>query len=618
MPPKNRFKVFQMIHSNRGVSEYVLIMSMILLGALSYANTLEAPFVFDDAHNILGNTNIRVSELNTRSLIKAGFGGPLKTRPLAYISFALNYYFNGFAVQGYHAVNITIHLMTGVFLYLFIKILLKRVQAQEFFYKNDRTIAFLSATIWLVHPVQTQSVTYIVQRMNSMAAMFYIMSLFFYVQARDLKADGRALSTSASDKTIANLNNKSHVGVRIRPILLFVLSALAGGMALCSKEIAVTLPVMIFIVEWFFYQGLSRKWVIRQGMVWLGVLIFIVIAGSFFIDSPRFSYQNYNFSLTQRLMTEFRVVATYIGLLLFPNPGRLNLDYDYSISQSLFDPPATIFSLILIVILLYTAIAIAKRQRLISFSILWFVINLVIESSVIPLDIIFEHRLYLPSMTVWLIIILAVFKTSTDKKLLSVLFFAVILLFASWTYERNTVWSDRETLWRDAVSKAPGNSHAHTSLGRALQAKGRVEGALSEFSRAINIDPRNEEAHYRMGQIHLQKGRYSSALEHLKKAAQLDPVFPETHLLLGNTYFRMNDNRLAVQHYSEALKRKASYVDALANRGAALVRLGHFQEAIVDFKKALTINPNHQTAKINLKRTVTILKEKHNDQKALQ
>ena len=149
MSLKNRFKASFPENRQRSPRGRLLILLMVALGILCYSNTLKSPFVYDDANNILGNPSIRISELSVQNLLKAGFGGPLKTRPLAYISLALNYYFNGFAVEGYHMVNIVIHLLTGVFLYLFLSVILTRCAPQSAATSHHKAVVFFSAAIWL-------------------------------------------------------------------------------------------------------------------------------------------------------------------------------------------------------------------------------------------------------------------------------------------------------------------------------------------------------------------------------------------------------------------------------------------------------------------------------------
>ena len=170
--------------------EAAILLALVVSVFLLYSNTLDAPFILDDRPNIEHNPHIRLTRISVEDLWDAGFHGISAYRPISKISFALNYYFHQYDLRGYHLVNILIHITTGIFFYLFLKSTLSLTSLQA----GDRRYAwvpFLAVLIWLVHPVQTQSVTYIVQRMNSLAAMFYILPLLFFVKARLSKKRGR-------------------------------------------------------------------------------------------------------------------------------------------------------------------------------------------------------------------------------------------------------------------------------------------------------------------------------------------------------------------------------------------------------------------------------------------
>ena len=343
-----------------------------------YSDTLESPFTFDDTKKIERNPHIRVTEFSPKEIVGAGLKSS-KTRFIAFISFAINYYFHQYDPFGYHIVNNIVHILTGFFLYLFLNATLKTASLSSRFDHPD-LIAFLAALIWLLHPVQTQSVTYIVQRMNSMASMFFILSFWCYVKARGIES-GKA------------------------KWLWFTGSALAWLLSLGCKQITVTLPFFVFLYEWFFFQDLDKNWLKRRLPFVLGImalLSFLALAYTGFHPLEKLNhfrdYSENQFTIIQRTLTQTRVVMHYISLLIFPHPSRLNLDYDFPISYSLINPVSTIVSLAAILGLIASGVYLAKRQRLISFCILWFFGNLVIESSVLPLALIFEHRLYLPSM----------------------------------------------------------------------------------------------------------------------------------------------------------------------------------------------------------------------------
>ena len=460
---------------------FILILVAVFV-FLIYANTLTGPFVFDDRPNILYNQDIQLKRLTCEEIKKAAFEGPCANRPVAKISFALNYYLHqytrlGFFVgylQGYHLVNILVHIITGILLYFFVKTLLNLPLLRSR-YAPSGWIALFTALVWLVHPIQTQSVSYIVQRMNSMAAMFHILSLLLYVKAR--------LSYSQKARWT-----------------LYAGCAFSGMLALCSKETAATLPFFVLLFEWYFFQDLSRVWIKRRALFFTGMLFFFTLIAIAYlgvdpVERILADYKHREFTLPQRVLTEFRVVIFYIGLLFFPHPSRLNLDHDCPLSLSLVDPATTLLSIAAVLGLIGAALYLSKRERLISFCILWFFGNLVIESSVIGLEIIFEHRTYLPSMLVSLLTVALIYRFLKLKLLRGVILCALVMISSVWTHERNLVWSDEITLWSDCVKKSPKKARAHTNLGNALRRQGKFEEAIFHYSKALEIDPKYEKAH---------------------------------------------------------------------------------------------------------------------------
>lgn len=550
--------------------ESLLLLLMAVCTFSVYSRSIKGPFVFDDVANIQDNPQIRLTELSFNEIIKAGFESPCQHRPVANISFALNYFFNRYDTQGYHFINILIHILTGILLFYFIKATLELSNARNVKLRFEKNIlpdnrndsihnftnssistsqrsfnpayngilfiSFFTTFIWLVHPLQTQTVSYIVQRMNCMAAMFYLLSLFLYAKGR-----------------LSNSNRKK--------LALFLGCILSGILSLGSKEIAVTLPFFIFLYEWYFFQDVSLRWLKRNSIYLLCFLLIVFPLIFFYLDGHPIerilsAYGHRDFTLGQRVLTEFRVVIYYISLIIFPHPVRLNLLHDFSISQSFLDPITTLYSFIAISGMLVMALLMAKRERLISFCILWFLGNLVIESSVIGLEIIFEHRVYLPSMFFILIFVSLVYRFDSSKWIGAILLCAVAITFSVWTYQRNIVWSDDVILWKDCVVKSPHKPRQNYNLGVVLAHKGNIDDAIEHYHTALKIKPDYVEAYYNLGNALARKGDIEAAIYNYRKTLQLNPDFF-----------------------------KAYY-----NIARILKNQGKIGEAIINFQKALTIN----------------------------
>ena len=558
------------------------LLAILIIGI--YSNTLEAPFVFDDNMNIQNNRSIQLTTFTIEKIVRAGFEGHSSNRPFANISFALNYYFHQYHVTGYHVVNILIHITTGIFLYLFVRTTLRLPLLH---YKDTTTtwIAGFTVLIWLVHPLHTQSVTYIVQRMNSLAAMFYILSMLLYAKAR--------LSVAPRQQWV-----------------LFAGCTLAGILALGSKEIALTLPFFLLLYEWYFFQDLSFVWFKRYFLSFGGFLILLVLLvwaymGTDALHNILFVAGDFDFTLTERVLTEFRVIIVYLRLLLWPHPSQLNIDYDFPLSHSLFDPITTLFAIGTIIGAMGLALYLAKKERLLSFCILWFFGNLVIESSVIMLDILFEHRTYLPSMLLSLLAVMLVVRYIKLPWLQIVGLCTVALVYSIWTYERNSVWANEVALWRDCVEKSPYKARPHTNLGYALMRQGKIEEAVYHYSEALRIAPNYALAHNNLGDALARQGKVAEAVRQYTEALRLRPDYAEAHNNLGNALMDTGKVEEAVNHYTKALQLSPNSALFHNNLGSALASQGRAEEAMHHYNEALRLSPNSAWVYNNLGNLLT-------------
>jgi len=583
------------------------------LGFLIYSNTFQASFHFDD-DKILDTPHVRIKTLS--EIVKTGKSSLF--RRVAYISFALNYYFHQYNVTGYHVVNIIIHILTGIFLYVFIRITLGLSTFQSFHsslpgHINPTFIAFGAALVWLVNPIHTQSVTYIVQRMNSMAAMFYILSFLLYVKGRIYQIpDATQIpqnEAKAKPKKGSSLENRKteHSFPIPASWLYFSGSLLTWLLSLGCKQITATLPFFIFLYEWYFFQDLSRDWLKRYQKHLFGIIILLALIATVFLGLDPLKkfgtlrdYGIKEFTFTERVLTQPRVVIYYLSLIFYPHPSRLNLDYDFPLSHSLIDPPTTLLALCAIIGLVGLAVYMAKKERLISFCILWFFGNLVIESSVIPLATIYEHRTYLPSMLICLMTVMLVVRYIRPKWLLSATICFMVMVCSVWTYERNRVWKDDIALWEDCVKKSPGKARPHNNLGIALEGQKNYKDAIRHYSEALRIKPDYFEAHNNMGNALLGEGRLFEAIQHYSYALDLNADYYVAHNNLGNMLTSQGKYAEAIQHYSEALRIKPDYAEAHNNWGYMLAEQRKLAEAIQHYSEALRIDPDYAEAHNNL------------------
>jgi tetratricopeptide (TPR) repeat protein len=582
------------------------IISSILIFAL-YGNTLKGPFVFDDYNSIVENNSLHWRQPISLTDISNSLASH---RPIADLTFGLNYYFGKLNVKGYHLVNISLHLMNTLFLFYFLTLIFK-LRALEKGSAANFHAEFIITLLWSASPLQTQAIDYIVQRVTLLACLFYLLSLISYMKAR----------TTPFKKNI----------------LWFSLSILFGALALFSKENAAMLPVTILICEFFFISGLHagefKRFLRKTAPLLLLVGCFIVL---FLIYHPEirdiFSHRSniQEFTLRERVMTEWRILVYYLSLLLFPYPGRLLLDYFYPLSKSLFSPVTTIFSLMFIVFLIGVSIKKASQFPFIAFGICWFFLNLLIESTIIPVDLIFEHRLYLPSIGFFIGIValatewLSRWNLSKAKIIGFILFSLILILEGIFTYQRNQEWNSETFLWTQVIEKYPNQARAHFNLARQYERLNLPAQAETEYAKAVMLRPGDFAAHNNYANLLFRRGDTQTALEEYKKAVALDPnavqpsvnvgkiyaatgrpdlgikeietflarnPHPEAYKSLGEIYISENKIDMALQAYKKALALSPEDVGILSDLGTLTAATGDFKLSENYLQRALLINP---------------------------
>ncbi|MDY6951495.1 MAG: tetratricopeptide repeat protein [Thermodesulfobacteriota bacterium] len=571
----------------------ILVLSLCCI--VIYGNTLDAPFVFDDIAHISRNPHIRLTHLDLGKLRDAALNSPLSSRPVANASLALNYYCGKYNPRGYHIFNVAVHLINGVLVYLLAFIIFKQLSgmgAQETTRRpgsaiaspHDLSITLMSlfaALIFLAHPLQAQSITYIIQRMNSMAAMFYLLSLLLYIHGRLTR-------------------------VRWKKWSFFFVCLLSWSLALGSKQIAATLPFIIILYEWYFFQDLSMPWLRRNLMYLLlpfavFLLVALIFLGSHPLERITAVYAFRDFTLVERLWTQFRVVVFYMSLMVFPHPSRLNLLHHFVTSHSLLQPITTVIAFVLVGSLVSSAFWLARRKRLVSFSILWFFGNLVIESSVIGAEMLWEYRVYLPMVGFALVLSYSLFYALSRKRLWAVMTASVLILsLATVTYLRNRIWQDDMTLWADVLSKNPQSARAHLNLGAALVSQGKVDDAIGHYRKALKIKPYYVRTHNNLAIALREKGNLQEAISHYRTALRIRPKYVDARNNLALALKDQGKLDEAIAHYGRALEIEPYSAEVHNNLGIALREKGNLDEAVSHYRRALELDPDLADAHHNL------------------
>lgn len=549
---------------------FLKLLAVILLAVITlsiYDKTLEAPFIFDDLPNISENPFIRITRLTPESITRIFRN--LGDRPLAYLSFALNFYFHRYDVTGYHATNIAIHMITALLVWMVAGKTLRHCRI------TDPAAPFFAAALWLVNPVHTQSVTYIVQRMNSMATLFYLLSLFCYIQARTLQQAG---------------------GRRRTMTLYFLCCGFSALLGLASKEIVATLPIVFLVYEWCFFYRAERT-CLRKRLSWPGLVALSIVGlavlylGEDPWDKIRLMYDRYEFTIGQRLVTEAGVVVYYVSLIFFPHPDRLNLDYDFPIASLQAHPLVTILPLLAITAVIAFAFYKPRRHRLLTFMVLWFLITLSIESSFIGLDLVFEHRTYLPSVFPIIAITGLVFFYVRFRTLAITALCIAIGTCGVWTFRRNVFWTDEVRLWQDALQKSPGRKRPYSNLGYALLLKGKADQAMAPLSLGLKLDPFFPDILNTIAIAYQLTGDHQNAIKNCRLAIDIDPDYVEARNTLGFILREKGELAQAENCFIRVLKSAPYNFEAIMNMGLIRRQQGDIKSARYWFEKAARINP---------------------------
>ncbi|MBI3610024.1 MAG: tetratricopeptide repeat protein [Nitrospirae bacterium] len=559
-----------------------VLLLLSFISTLIYSNTFSASFHFDDNPNIVENLRIREP---------GNFLDFSGTRYVGFLSFALNYHVNGLDVFGYHFVNLLIHTINGFLVYLLVLLLLQSgFHSRPFFQDITASwIALATALLFVSHPVQTQAVTYIVQRFASLAALFYLLTVVCYLKWR-----------------LAPMESKSRY-------LWYAMGLISTALAMKTKENSLTLPLMILLMEAIFFRPFTR----RRWLTLVPFLLTLLIIPLSRVDvhgdtEVRLTQQTTEISRFDYLLTQFRVIVTYIRLLILPI--NQNLDYDYPIYHSLLELPVLLSLLFLLSLfilslhLLFNSKFKAPDSQLISFGLLWFFLTLSIESSIIPIrDLIFEHRLYLPSVGFFLSLTTTVSHRTASVphrafRLFLVPSFTLILLILSVaTYQRNLVWKDEVSLWEDVVRKSPEKARAHNNLGLTYyEQPQRLEDAVQEYQIALKIKPDYVQAQYNLGLAFFRQGRWEDAAQAYGTALKLKPDFADAHNDLGAAYRKLGRPEEANQEYRTALELKPDFASAHNNLGVTYKDLGRLEDAIREFQVAIKLQPNRAEVHYNL------------------
>jgi tetratricopeptide (TPR) repeat protein len=540
----------------------------VLAAFAAYHNSFSGPFIWDDLLSITDNPTIRHLGSALSPPNDVGVGG----RPISNLTLALNYALGGTEVWGYHAFNLLIHTLAGLTLFGLVRRTLQRPVLNERFGTFALPLALAVAVIWTVHPLQTEAVTYITQRYESMMGLFYLFTLYCFV---------RSVESAA-------------------PVKWQILSVVACLLGVMSKEIIVTAPVMVLLYDRTFVAGSfleawRRRWRYYLGLASMWLLLVPLLTGV----HQRSAGFGLGVTWWRYALNSCRSVVLYLKLAVWPHP--LVLDYGTDIVHHASE--ITPYVMVLAVLVAGTAVALWRRP-VVGFAGAWIFVILAPASSVVPLagQPMAEHRMYLSLAAVIGLGVLALYARIGRR---SIPVFAAAAAGLGWiTIQRNKDYRSELTIWSDTVAKRPNSERAHNNLGIAWsKMPGRLDDAIAQYREALRLKPGYAEVHYNLGAAWAKMpGRLHDAAAQYEEALRLKPDYMEAHYSLGVAWSKM-PGRLqdAIAQYEAALRLKPDYAAAHNNLGLAWSQMpGRLQDAIAQYEAALRLQPDSAEAHNNL------------------
>lgn len=538
---------------------WAALLILISVTVLVYLNSFQGIFLFDDLQNIFYNPKIH-------SLHWPWTFFEDTRRPFLYLTLALNYAVGGADPYTYHLANVFIHTLAGILLFFIIRALEKRHDL-----KND--FAALSiALLWLVHPLQTESVTYVIQRAESLAGLFYLAA--FYAALRYWKKEEN---------------------------FWLVVTGGCAVLGVLTKETVLTLPLLLLLYDAAFVSGtftkalsVHRKLYLTLAGSWLIFLTFLFTARLNLRPDELFADKGP--SWIEYIATQPAVLLQYLKLSIWPEP--LVFDYRWPLVKNFYDILGPGLAIIL---LLGISIWFYRKKSLAGFLAVTFFLILMPSSGGIALqDPIFEHRMYLPLACILGLIVLlyARFSKMILKGQESRLFISALLLitlsatFSILTIKRNKDYYSELAMWQDVVNKRPENERAYHNLGMAYYHLGQTDRAVELYEKAVSLSPRYLNARFALANALYDLGRLRDAIFEYKICLKLNPQFTEGWNNLGDTYSRIGQKKEAREAFEEAIKTNSAYAPAYFNLGLLYAREGNKAASQATFHKAFQLDPS--------------------------
>ena len=565
----------------------------------AYHNSFRGPFVFDDEPAVLDNPTIRQLWPIWQPLAPPA-EMTVSGRPLANLTLAVNYALSGTHTWSYHAFNLLVHMLAALTLFGVVRRTLDRAHNQGLLpgkgkprkaapppvlkqgpappdvsaagpRPGDSTFLALAITLlWALHPLQTEAVTYVVQRVESLMSLFFLLTLYCFI--RSVEAP--------------------------RPWIWQGCAIAACLLGAATKEVIALAPILVLLYDRTFIAGSfaaawRQRWRMHLALAFTWVVLAAMVASTgwnrngtsgFDVGVPPSAYW----------LTQFEAVARYLWLSFWPHP----LVFEYGTFWVRQAANALPYALLVLPLAVATLVAL-WRWPVVGFLGAWF-FGILAPTSIMPgrIQMIVEHRMYLPVAALIALAAVGVAARFGRAGMVALLAWAGAL--GCLAESRNAVYRDAYSLWSDTVAKRPDNDRAHNNLANAMVDRGLIADAIVHYQTALRLKPDYPEAHSNLGNALLKAGRGAEAIAECQKALQLEPAYAKAHNNLGNALLEAGRIQEALTHYHAAVRLKPGDPKNHYNLGNAWLKAGRLRDAIAEYETALRIQPEDAEARYNL------------------
>jgi tetratricopeptide (TPR) repeat protein len=529
----------------------------------TYWNSLRVPFFFDDPVAITENPTIRNLTKLSAVLSPPLNGSGATGRPVVNLSLAVNYAIGGTSPTGYHVTNIVLHALAALALFGVIRRTLRRPSLRERFGAASLPLAFGAALLWSLHPLQTESVTCVIQRTEVLVGLFYLLTLYLFIRAIDEPKKKRWA--------------------------VLAIGACFTGMA--SKEVMVSAPLMILLYDRTFAAGsfaeawrMRRRFYLGLGASWL-LLGFMVLS----LGGARGEVAGLGvgpITWWSYALKQCEAILLYLRLTGWPQP--LVVFYGIGVVTN----PADVWlEFVLLSALVAAAVVALWRSPMLGFLGMWFFAILAPSSSVVPLvsQTVAEHRMYLPLVAPLVLAVAGAYGWAGRRSLPLVGLAA--LACAAVSIARNNDYRSELSIWNDTVAKVPNNERARINLAIAYQAAGRDNDALEQLKETLRLVPNQPEALNNLASLLLQHNRAAEAVEPSAVAVRVKPKFGEAHNNLGTALVQTGRLAEGLQHLEIAVQLRPDLAEPHCNYAGALIESQRIDEGIREAEIATRLNP---------------------------